>query len=131
LESFKLDSKGGGVVDGLALVGQSSSIDEDQQASHHPLVKWVCSTRSLKCLYTNAHSMGNKQEELEIHVWAGDYDLVGITETWWDRSHDWNVVMDGYVLFRTDRPARRGGGIAFYMGEQLECIEYCPWADEE
>lgn len=44
---------------------------------------------------------------------------------WWDRSHEWNVVMDGYVILRKDRPARQGGG------EQLEFIECCPGADEE
>ena len=75
-------------------------------------------TALLYCLYTNAHSMGNKQEKLEIHAREGDYDLVAITETWWDRLHDWNVIMDGYVLFRKDRATRRCGGVAFYMSEQ-------------
>ena len=37
----------------------------------------------LKCLHTNAHSMGNKQEELETVVQLGKYDLIAITETWW------------------------------------------------
>ena len=36
----------------------------------------------LKCVYTNAHSMGNKQEELETIVQQASYDLVAITETW-------------------------------------------------
>ena len=75
--------------------------------------------------------MGNKQEELETCVQSGDYDLVAITETWWDSSHDWNVVMDGYALFRKDRPARRGGGVALYVREQLQCTKFCPGADEE
>uniref|UniRef100_A0A8B9I413 Uncharacterized protein n=1 Tax=Anser brachyrhynchus TaxID=132585 RepID=A0A8B9I413_9AVES len=106
LESFKLDAKGDGVVAGLAPVGQHPNTDEDRAASHAPGVKSACSSRSLKCLYTNAHSMGNKQEELEIRVQSGDYDLVATTETWWDSSHDWNAVMDGSVLLRKDRPAR-------------------------
>ena len=59
------------------------------------------------------------------------HDLIAITETWWDNSHDWNAVMDGYVLFRKDRPARRGGGIALYVREHLECIELSLGADEE
>ena len=42
----------------------------------------------LKCIYTNARSTGNKQEELEAIVSQGNYDLVAITETWWDHSHD-------------------------------------------
>lgn len=71
-ESFKLDLKGDGVVAGLALVGQCSSIDQGQVAAHPPRVKWAWSARSLKCLYTNACSVGNKQEELQIHVRAGN-----------------------------------------------------------
>ena len=119
MESFKLDPKGEGVVAGLAPVEQRPSSDEDWEASHPPRVKSACSARSLKCLYTSARSMGNKQEELEIHVRSGDYDLVALTETWWDSSRDWNVAMDGYVLLRKDRPARRGGRVALCMREQL------------
>jgi len=39
--------------------------------------------------------------------------------------------MDGYRLFRKDRPTRRGGGVAPYVREQLECTELCLGADEE
>jgi len=35
----------------------------------------------LKCMYTNAHSMGNTQEELEAIVQQDSYDFVTITET--------------------------------------------------
>ncbi|GAB0209615.1 hypothetical protein GRJ2_003427200 [Grus japonensis] len=75
--------------------------------------------------------MGNKQEELEICVRLQGHDLIAITETWWDSLHDWNAVMDGYVLFRKDRTARRGGGVALYVREQLECIKLCLSVDEE
>jgi len=87
-----------GVVVRLALVEQHSSTDEDQEVTHPARVKLECSAHSLKCLYTNTCSLGNKQEELETCVRAGDYDPVAITETWWDSSHDCNVVIDGYVL---------------------------------
>ena len=66
----------------------------------------------LKCIYTNAHSMGNKQEELEVIMRQAGYDLVAITETWWDHSPDWSAAMSGYELFRRDRQHRRGGGVA-------------------
>jgi len=39
-------------------------------------------TAQLKCVYTNARSMGNKQEELEAIIQQDGYDLVAITETW-------------------------------------------------
>ena len=56
----------------------------------------------LKCLYANARSMGNKQEELEMCAHLC-YDVIGITETWWNASYDWSVGIDGYRLLRKDR----------------------------
>lgn len=40
----------------------------------------------LKCMYSNAHSLGNKQEELELCAHPESYDVIGITETWWENS---------------------------------------------
>jgi len=67
--------------------------------------------------------MGNKQEELEATVLLESYDLIAITETWWDESHDWSVAIDGYRLFRRDRQGRRGGGIALYIKKSIQCEE--------
>ncbi|KAJ7406230.1 hypothetical protein BTVI_66085 [Pitangus sulphuratus] len=59
-------------------------------------------------------SMGNKQEELEAIVQQESYDVVIITETWWDDSHAWRAAMDGYKLFRRERQdtkvSEEGGG---------------------
>ena len=41
----------------------------------------------LRCFCTNAHSMGNKEEELEAIVRSESYDIVAIMETWWNESH--------------------------------------------
>ena len=46
----------------------------------------VCLGDFLKCLYSNAHSMGNKQEGLEAFVQLQGYDLTRITEMWWHSS---------------------------------------------
>ena len=77
----------------------------------------------LKCIYTNAHSMGNKQEEPEAIVQQVNYDLVAIMEIWWDCSHDWSAAMDNYKLFRKDRQGRRGGGVALCVKECTEVTE--------
>ena len=66
--------------------------------------------------------MGNKEEELEAIVQAS-YDLVAITETWWDHSHDWSAVMDGCKLFRRDRRGRKCGGVALYIKEYFDVEE--------
>ncbi|GAB0204840.1 hypothetical protein GRJ2_002949600 [Grus japonensis] len=71
-----------------------------------PANKSASSGAQLKCLYVNTRSMGNKQEELEMCVRLQGYDLIGITETWWDSSSDWSVGMEGYRLFRKDRQDR-------------------------
>jgi len=61
--------------------------------------------------------MGNKQEELEAIILQDSNDMLAITETWWDNSYDWHALMDGYRLFRKDRPTRSGGGVALYVRE--------------
>jgi len=83
----------------------------------------VRSTAQLKCIYTNAHSMGNKQEEVEATVQQDSYDLVAITEAWWDDSDDWSAAIDGYKLFRRDRRGKRGGGVALYVTDCFNCVE--------
>jgi len=102
--------------------------DEPRLGVPRPVVRL---TAQLKCVYTNARSMGDKQEELEAIIEQDGYDLVAITETWWYNSHDWHAVIDGYRLFRKDRPTRRGGRVALYVREQVECIELGLGGDEE
>ncbi|KAM6103455.1 uncharacterized protein LJ206_014212 [Theristicus caerulescens] len=103
---------------GISQANQSSnkcslaaSQDENQKTSH------------LKCTYTNARSLGKKQEEMELHAQSESCDIIGITKTWWDNSHDWRIAMDGYRLFCKDRQGRKGGGVMLYVKENLECIE--------
>lgn len=36
----------------------------------------------VKCFYTNAYSMGNKQEELQAMAQLGNYELIDIMEMW-------------------------------------------------
>lgn len=83
----------------------------------------VRSTAQLKCIYTNAHSMGCKQEELEAIVQQENYDLVATTETWWDYSHDWSAAVGGYRLFRRYRQGRRAGGMSLCVRECFDVAE--------
>ena len=75
-------------------------------------VKAMKSIAKLECLYTNACSMGIKQEEQETVAQLGKYDLIAIMKTWWDESHDWNTLIEDYRLFRRDRQGRRDGRVA-------------------
>lgn len=77
----------------------------------------------LKCIYTSALSMGNKQEDLEAIVQQANYDLVVIMETWWDHSYDCSAAKDGYKLLRKDREGRRGGGVALHVRECFNAVD--------
>ncbi|GAB0175990.1 hypothetical protein GRJ2_000064200 [Grus japonensis] len=59
------------------------------------------------------------------------YDLIGMTETWWDGSYDCSIEMEGYRLFRKDRQGRRGAGVTLCISDQLECMELHLGIDEE
>ncbi|GAB0176173.1 calcium-independent phospholipase A2-gamma [Grus japonensis] len=45
--------------------------------------------------------------------------------------YDWSVGMEWHRLFRKDRQGRRGGGVALYVNDQLECMELHLGMDEE
>jgi len=90
-------------------------------------VKVTQPTAWMKCLYTNTLQMGNKQEGLEGTMMLESYDLVAITKTCWVESHDWNLAINGYRLFRMDRQGKRGGGTgggnACYIKKSIQCEE--------
>jgi len=53
--------------------------DEPRHGMLGLAVRW---TAQLRCIYTNARSIGNEEEELEATVQQDSYDLVAITEMW-------------------------------------------------
>ena len=84
-------------------VGQGDAGNATVLGNPRSPIKTARGKVQLKCLYTNACSLSNKQDELETVMNLKSYDLVAITETWWDDSHNWNTTIDGYRLFRRDR----------------------------
>lgn len=53
--------------------------------------------QSLKYLYTIGLRMENKCV-LNSLTWEGKFDLIGIFKTWWDMTHDWNVITEDYNI---------------------------------
>ncbi|KAK4810837.1 LOW QUALITY PROTEIN: hypothetical protein QYF61_008809 [Mycteria americana] len=97
-------------------------------------MKETRTTAQLKCLYTNARSMGNKQEELEAIVQQENCDMVAITETRSDERGQQNCHRRAdFGLFRrlVDRvhweAALKGKGVqegwTFFKKEVLKAQE--------
>ena len=115
--SIKLDSAGEGDV---PLSDRREAVNTDTSGSNRE-IPVNCPKRiredfsknvtrlivQLKCLCTDACNVGNKQEELVSMVQLENYDLIAITETWWEESHNRNTAAEGYKLFR--REAGREG----------------------
>ncbi|PKU32378.1 mitochondrial fission process protein 1 [Limosa lapponica baueri] len=120
-EGDETSSRDTRVIDGLETMAAPGNGQIEIKASSSKKVAGPVA--HLKCFYTNAGSMGDKQEELEAIVHQENYDVVAITGMWWDDSHDWSAALDGYKLFRRDRQGRRRGGVALYVRECYECQE--------
>lgn len=56
-------------------------------------------------------------------MWQANYDVVAITETWWDHFHDWSAATDVCKLFKRDSQVRRGGDMARYVSECFDITE--------
>ena len=101
------------------------------EISHTLSKNSTCWAASLKCLYSNACSMGHNHEVLEICVQLPGSNLVAIMETWWDGSHAWSVEMERYRLLRKERMGRQGWRVALCVREQLEDMALCLGMDRE
>ena len=114
-------SKGSRVIEVLETMEAPKNGHIGIEAS--PPRKVAGSVAQLKHIYTSACSMGNKREELEAIVQQENYDIVAITETWWDDLQNWSAAMDGYKLFRSERQGRRCCGVALCVRECFDSLE--------
>lgn len=70
----------------------------------------------LKCIYTNAYSIGHKQEELEATVQLEYYDIAITME---GQSNNSGATMAGHKPFTRDKQGQRDGGVASMLGTVL------------
>ena len=64
----------------------------------------------LRFLSTNARSLGNKINELEVIMASENIDVVAVTETWFNGSNDWDITIPGFSLYRKDRDGKKVEG---------------------
>nr|XP_053633351.1 uncharacterized protein LOC128689237 [Cherax quadricarinatus] len=79
---------------------------------------------SLSIYYTNSRSARNKMDELRLVASAGNIDVFAITETWFNskrRDMPAECHIQGFKLFQVDRSIGKGGGVALYVRDRLNC----------
>ena len=65
--------------------------------------------------------------EFETFVLAGSYDIVAVTETWYNEDFtDSMANIPGYSFFRSDRQHKSGGGCILYFKENMKVREIRP-----
>ena len=83
------------------------------------------SNKSLRVIYANSRSLGNKINELRAIASSEKPDLICISETWMkleNKHFKAEFVINGYKLFNTDRIENKmGGGVAIYIKDSLKC----------
>lgn len=72
-------------------------------------------------MFTNATSIINKRENLQSAAEEHEPDGIAVTESWCHQGViDAELALQGYALFRCDRPdTRSGGGVLIYLKETL------------
>ena len=66
--------------------------------------------------------MGNKQNEVETMMQLENYDLIAITEIWWNKLYNWNAMIEGDKLFRREKQGGRGREIILSI-KRIDCEE--------
>ena len=71
-------------------------------------------------LNTNARSLSNKLDELDLVLQANNVGIAGISETWCTSDMpDEALAINGYNIVRRDREFRRGGGVMCYVRSDI------------
>jgi Reverse transcriptase (RNA-dependent DNA polymerase)/Endonuclease-reverse transcriptase len=80
----------------------------------------------LKVVYFNAESLVNKLPELDILATSEDPPhIILITETWFHKNFSNALfpvyIKDNFVIYRKDRPVRKGGGVVALVHKSIQC----------
>lgn len=84
-------------------------------------------------LLTNARSLNNKFDELELVAKDNGADIICVTETWMNSEiPDSVATFSGYLdPIRNDRKEKRGGGVLIYVKDSIKTKHWEELYDEE
>ncbi len=84
----------------------------------------------MKISHLNTRSITSSFGEFSELVREGEYDVVGVSETWLNEDiapQEWDCLpIPGYALFRQDR-LENGGGVALYIRDVFKPVQVFPF----
>jgi hypothetical protein len=80
---------------------------------------------SIECILFNSRSLLNKLDSLSSLLLSKKYSLIAVTETWLSsKVRDSTLISDfAYKLIRKDRKSRVGGGVCFFLRDNVEFVQ--------
>jgi len=103
--------------------GRAGSCDIQRQGSQEK--RSTAQSDELTCFYINARNLISKLDQFEAWVYDMAPDIIGVTGSWANSDIlDSELAIDGYDLFRKDRPVDRSGGdVLTYVKSNRHAVE--------
>ena len=79
---------------------------------------------SLQVYYTNSRSLRNKMDEFRTLISTEKIDIAIFSETWMNtesREFLAEYQVSCYNIYESNRQGRKGGGVAIYVKDSLNC----------
>ena len=80
-------------------------------------------TPGIYFIHLNARSLNSNLREIDDYLSSLNYkfDIIAISETWVSEPEQNKFNINGYDVYHTARKNKRGGGVALYVKQELEC----------
>ena len=80
-------------------------------------------TPGISFIHLNARSLNFNFREIDDYLSSLNYkfDIIAISETWVSEPEQNKFNINGYDVYHTARKNNRGGGVALYVKQELEC----------
>ena len=84
--------------------------------------RFTDSPENISLLHINLRSLNRNFEYFENLLYSikFNFSVIGISETWLHNNSPQLFNIPNYTLIRADRQERRGGGVAFYIADNLK-----------
>ena len=101
----------------------NATSDSNYYTSQDFTSRFKNTSKTFSLLHVNSRSLNKNFESLQTFLHTLDhfpFSVIGVTETWLHTLSPELFNMPNYEMIRHDRVGKRGGGIAFYIQENLK-----------